>query len=594
MKNKIFSFVKTIKYCLKLSWHVSKFYTIFRLINMILISLLPYISMFATKTLLDILSITADDRKLLRAIVMLVIIIAVSILIKILLQLDAYVQKIHSEIVMYNINNIIMFKSMKISIKFYDSPDYLDTLQAVQADYFSINSIIWNVFFSFSNIVSLIIALIMIGTQHLSYAFLLIMASIPTAIVSRHFSRISYNWRLENLVFERQQSYINSISSDSYFAFDIRLHNLSDFFINRYKKYWNICFKAKNSLRNKRLLCLIPTYILPEFLILIFMISISQGIIEKEYSVGDFILYFGLFTSLLSATESVISSLSLVYEDKLKIDTVDKFDSYSEEDDDSGDLKLEDVFSIEFINVSFKYPKSDTYVLNNLSFKVEQKKRLCILGINGSGKSTIIKLMMRFYDVTEGEILINSINIKEYSIVSLRKAFSVVFQDYINYAFSLRENLFITDLDKKILTDKKAEKILDIVCALDLLKKLPNGLDTYLQRIFDNLGYEPSCGEQQKIALARAINRECKVLVLDEPTAALDPESEYKLFYNIKTQLTDKIIIFTSHRLSAVHLADNIILIENGKVLEEGSHSELLNLNKEYARLYRLQSDLYK
>lgn len=277
----------------------------------------------------------------------------------------------------------------------------------------------------------------------------------------------------------------------------------------------------------------------------------------------------------------------------MKIDTIEKFSKYEEEENRCGKLEVNDNIKIEFKNVSFKYPMSEKYVLQNFSLEIKQGDRICILGVNGSGKSTIIKLLLRFYDVDEGEILINSKNIKEYDVCNLRSVFSVVFQDYINYSFTLRDNIKITDLENAEWTDEDAIKALHIVDADNILKKLPEGLDTYIQKIFDRNGYEPSGGEQQKIALARAVNRRCKVMILDEPTAAIDPESECNLLNNLKHELYGKTLIFTSHRLSAVHLADKIVLLENGQVTEEGSHKELLELNKEYARLYRLQMNTY-
>ena len=448
---------------------------------------------------------------------------------------------------------------MKTNIEFYDSPEYLNTLQAVMTDFFSLNEITWNIFYGMSGICSLIIAAGMIGRYQWSYAIVLLIFSIPSAVLNQKFSKKAYKLRLNNMPYERQQSYMYSVASDRYFAFDIRLHNLCDFFMNRYKKFWSICFKDRKQLKKKQLICIFPTYVIPEIIIFLFMSRIVKSILNGDSSVGDFSLYIGLFTSLIAATYTVIETFSSVYEDKLKIDTIEKFSKYEEEENRCGELE----------------------------------DRICILGVNGSGKSTVIKLLLRFYDVDEGEILINSKNIKEYDVCNLRSVFSVVFQDYINYSFTLRDNIKITDLENAEWTDEDAIKALHIVDADNILKKLPEGLDTYIQKIFDRNGYEPSGGEQQKIALARAVNRRCKVMILDEPTAAIDPESECNLLNNLKHELYGKTLIFTSHRLSAVHLADKIVLLENGQVKEEGSHKELLELNKEYARLYRLQMNTY-
>lgn len=593
MRKKIISFFKTVRYCMALSWKVSKVYTILRMTIFIIIMVLPYSSMYITKALLDLLT-SKDNIFLGDAIICVCAIVSITVGIKILNQLQLYCENIHSEKIIFDINRVVMRKTMKTNIEFYDSPAYLDMVQAIMSDSYSLNNITWNIFLGISNFVALIISLIMISAYNLGYALLLIIVSIPSVLVSKYFSKKLYQWRIDNLSFERQYNYVHSISNDRYFAFDVRAHNLIDFFLQRYKRYWDICFSGRLKLRKKKLMLTIPTIILPEIFILLFIIKLIGGILSGENSIGDFTLYMGLYTSLMGATETVISSLTAVYEDKLKVDTVSEFDSYGEEEERSGKLLLENGFDVEFKNVSFRYPKSDRYVLKNISFQIKKNTRLCILGVNGSGKSTIIKLLMRYYDVTEGEILINSINIKQYSLISLRRNFSVVFQDYINYAFTLRENIQTTDIDKGKLDDDEVKRIMESVYAQELLEKLSQGADTYLQRIFDKYGYEPSGGERQKVALARAINRDCKVLILDEPTAALDPESESNLFNNIKNQFSDKTIIFTSHRLSTVHLADNIILVENGRIIEEGNHAQLMKLNKKYAKLYNLQSNNYK
>ncbi len=593
MKNRIGSFCNTILYCLKLSWEVSKVYTILRITILFGIILLPYISMWATKVLVDLLSYTYIYNY--KEIIFLVIFIcSVSVFGKILIEIRNYIEKNHSEKLIHKINTNIMVNTMQTDIELYDSPEYLDTMQAIMSDSYSLSNITWNIFYGISNAFSLVIALVMIGNYNFIYALFLVIVSIPSAVIDKHYSKTLYDWRLKNLSAERQQNYVYSISSDRYFAYDIRLHNLTEYFIDRYIKFWNICFEGRTNIRKKQLLCIIPAYLIPQILIMVCIVAIVNGIIAGKNSVGDFTLYIGLFNSLIGAVDAVINSFSTIYEDKLKVDTVKKFEKYHKEVQKSGDLILQDDFDIEFVNVSFKYPKSNRYVLENLSFKIKSGTRVCILGVNGSGKSTIIKLLLRFYDATCGEILINSINIKEYSINSLRRAFSVIFQDYINYAFTLRENMYTSDMEKGEVIRETVEKVLKAVCASDLLEKLPKGIDTYIQRVFDNDGYEPSGGEQQKIALARAVNRDSKVLVLDEPTAALDPESENNLLYNIKTELANKTIIFTSHRLSTVHLADNIIFLQKGKVIEEGNHEKLMELDGQYAKLYKMQAEAYR
>jgi len=215
-----------------------------------------------------------------------------------------------------------------------------------------------------------------------------------------------------------------------------------------------------------------------------------------------------------------------------------------------------------------------------------------IVGLNGSGKSTLIKLLLRFYNVDSGEIRINGQNIQNYELVSLRSAFSVYFQDMKNYSFSLRENMRISDLEQ-IIDDDAILNALQSSDAGELMESLPNGLDTYLSRAFHNEGVELSGGQNQKLALSRAFYRRHSALILDEPSSNLDPEAESRVFEALNQLCSGKTTLFTSHRLSNVVLADRIVVIENGMIIEQGTQERLLQKGGRYAELFRYQQEKY-
>lgn len=273
MKNKICSFYNTVLYCLKLTWEVSKVYTILRISILFCTIILPYISMWTTKNLVDMLSgpISSSYKNIL---FLTAFICVVSILSKILIEIREYIEKIHSEKLIHQINKNIMLDTMQTDIELYDSPEYLDTMQAIMSDSYSLSNLTWNIFYGISNVFSLIIALVMIGNYNLIYAIVLIIVSIPSAIIDKYYSKKLYNLRLDNLSAERQQSYVYSISSDRYFAYDIRLHNLTRYFIERYVKFWNVCFEGRTTIRKKQLLCMVPSYLLPQTVIIQSLIHI--------------------------------------------------------------------------------------------------------------------------------------------------------------------------------------------------------------------------------------------------------------------------------------------------------------------------------
>ena len=266
----------------------------------------------------------------------------------------------------------------------------------------------------------------------------------------------------------------------------------------------------------------------------------------------------------------------LEYEEKIPEDT---------EGADPG----EEIQSIEFRNVSFSY--KDKEVLHNLSFEIRGGKTYALVGHNGAGKSTIIKLLMRFYDPTEGEIFCNGRNIKEYNLQKYRALFASAFQDCRILSLTVAENVLM----RRVREEERAnvEEALKLAGVYDKVMTLENGMDTILTREFADDGAVLSGGEFQKIGVARAFVRECPIKIFDEPSSALDPISEYKLFDNILKSSKDKTVLFISHRLSSVQNADWVLMLEHGKVIEEGTHKMLMKQQGVYADMYTKQAENY-
>lgn len=247
--------------------------------------------------------------------------------------------------------------------------------------------------------------------------------------------------------------------------------------------------------------------------------------------------------------------------------------------------------SLEFKNVSFKYPSSNKYSLKNINFKLTKGETLSVVGINGAGKSTLLKLMLRFYDPNEGEILYNGVNIKEYNLDSYRNNFATVFQDYKNFALSVFENVMChecTDDDKDFATEALKNS--------GVWKKIntfANGGDTVLTREFDSDGVGLSGGENQKVSTARLFARDFELAILDEPSSALDPIAESEMYENLNRVTKDKTVVYISHRLSSAAMADKIIVLDNGNIIESGTHTDLMESGGKYSEMFTLQASNY-
>lgn len=308
------------------------------------------------------------------------------------------------------------------------------------------------------------------------------------------------------------------------------------------------------------------------------------------FSIGSMVLYCGVFIQILSSVTKMTTTFGKT-EEILPLCKY-YFDIISTEDDLIYGNKNEDFsenISIEFKHVYFKYPNASEYVLKDVNIKINDKEHIAIVGQNGSGKTTFIKVLCRLYDVTSGEILINGFNIKDYSKESLMKLYSVVFQDFKIFSFSVFQNLSASNSYDY----EKMKQALDKANIIDRVMKMPSKEKTFLYKDLEKDGIEISGGEAQKLAFARALYKDAPIVVLDEPTAALDPIAESEIYNNFNSFVKNKTAIYISHRLSSCAFCDNIIVFDKGEIVEYGNHNELIELKNLYFSLWNAQAKYY-
>jgi ATP-binding cassette subfamily B protein/ATP-binding cassette subfamily C protein len=317
-------------------------------------------------------------------------------------------------------------------------------------------------------------------------------------------------------------------------------------------------------------------------------------VIQKGLAVGSLTIYLSAVGRLAQSLSQVMQSYLELAKISLDVRDFKKFMEIPLSHQVSGDkIPVFDKNSfIEFKNVSFKYPNSDNYALKNMSIIIRGDEKLCIVGANGSGKSTFIKLLTRFYKPIEGEILLNGINVNEYDFIKYQGMFSPVFQDFSLYYMTLGENIV---LDKEY-DEERLKRIGARSGLTPLLNKLPSGYNAHLWSMNqwdEENSFAPSGGEGQRIAIARAVYHDSLIYLLDEPTAALDPIAEYEIYTQFNDMITDKSAVLITHRLSAVQLADKVAVFDNGGLIEYGTHKQLYEKNGTYADMFNKQAQFY-
>lgn len=317
-------------------------------------------------------------------------------------------------------------------------------------------------------------------------------------------------------------------------------------------------------------------------------------VIIRSLSIGDFIALIGSSQQLASQLSQIINVFPQMYEHSIYINNFEEFMNYKPHiAKDISKIPAEKESTIELKDVSFAYPNTSKAVLQNVNLKIYPDEKVAFVGCNGAGKSTLIKLIAHLYDPSEGKVMLNNIDYNNYNITSLRNNIGIIFQDYQSFSVSIAENVLMRPIKNHKEDEKIVNNALKYVGLYDKVHSLDNGIYTVLSREFNNSGTFFSGGEFQKLAIARIYVKKCNIVILDEPSSALDPFSENDIFTSVLDFAKDKTVILISHRLTNVKNVDKIFFFENGLLLESGSHEELMRLNGKYAEMYKIQANNY-
>lgn len=390
----------------------------------------------------------------------------------------------------------------------------------------------------------------------------------------------------------RKDHYMYNTASDFSFAKDIRMFNLSQWLTEKIVELKKERIKAQKTNEKIWLYASIISHVLSKISLAVVYIWLFKMAFNKEITIGEFTLYLGASTTFYNYINNLLNNTTTIINCSREVDDFRSFMDYKSKINDDGEiLKPLDSYEFEFKNVSFKYPKAENYALKNLNLTVKAGKRLAVVGLNGAGKTTFIKLLLRLYEPTEGEILLNGVNVKNYNKQSYFTAFAPVFQDINLFAFPLHQNVSMMACEK---SDKDFAKKCVVDAGLEnKLEELSKGIDTQILKVMHDDGVDLSGGEKQKLALARALYKKAPVVILDEPTSALDALAESKLYNDFDKLIGNKTAIYISHRLSSTQFCSDVAMFKGGEMVEYGSHDSLINQNGAYAEMFKIQAQYY-
>ncbi len=510
--------------------------------------------------------------------------------------LQSVTQQALQELTGDHVQLTIMEHANRLDLAFFEEPKFYDTLQEAQREAsqrpLGMVQQVFNITRSSITFLSMVALMARLGWIVAAVALI---APVPSFIASTRYGWRGY-WMARRQSSDRRLMlyFADLLTKDTYHK-EIKLFGLGEHFTDRWKVIADRFYREHLALLTRRSAMGFLWGSLTTLVTSGTFLYVALQAIARRLTLGDLTLYTQAVSGVQSSFQGILGGVSSLYEGGLYLNNLFEFLDYEPKIRDRPDavpLRFPLHEGIEFRGVSFTYPGKDAPALRDVSFRVALDETVALVGQNGAGKTTIVKLLTRLYDPDEGQILVNGRDIREYELASLHAAIGVIFQDYVTYFFSAGENIGVGRLadmgDRVRVKAAAARSGADAVIA-----RLPSGYDTTLGRWFDE-GFQLSGGEWQKVALARAFMRDAEVLILDEPTASLDARAEYEIFARMQALTEGKMGLFISHRFSTVRLADRILVLGGGQISEDGTHEELLALGGTYAELFNLQAAAYR
>lgn len=582
-----------IKQSLQIVWKSSKKWTVLLLVTQLFQAILPLLLLYLTKLIVDELTEvnnTTDFQIILRYILFFG---SVQLLLAIIQNYQQLISETQQQLVTDYMSGIIIDKATSIDLSYYENAKYHDTFHRAQRQaMFRPVQILRNLTDLLRSGFLLVSLAGLLLYLHWSIALILCFFALPIAGVKWYYSKKLFKWETERTVLEREAHYLNQILTTDDYAKEVRLFNLGTPLKEQFLQLRKILFgeklkigkqRARASLlaRSAEILAMTGTYGF-----------IAWRTFHGAITIGDLVMYFQAFQRGQAAIQQSLTAVVGLYNNRLFLSHLFELLNISSllkvaQPAKRIPSKLED--GIHLKAVSFTYPDTSAKVLEEVNLSFKKREVVALVGENGSGKTTLVKLLCRLYDPTEGTIHWGKDNIKTFKLVDLRQKISVIYQDFAKYFFSVAKNVQIADLQKQSSLEKIQEAT-NQSGASDFIEQLPEKYEQQLGRRFRR-GAELSGGQWQKMALARAFYKDAEIIILDEPSSAIDPLAEATIFEHFQALAKDKILILVTHRLYNLKMADKIVVLQKGKVAEVGSHEALVAKKGLYLEMFQKQVD---
>ena len=515
-------------------------------------------------------------------------------------RLSNIVTNIAGELVVNNVNLRLMHKAKEVDLASFDRPEFYEKLENAKREAGNRPLQIINANFTIvSTIISMVSFILVLASISTAAPWVIALLSIPTALINFIYRRKNFFYIRHHSKERRQMNYYSNLMTNKDMVKEVRLFGLSELFIGRYNETFGKYYKGLRKLFVGEGLWHMASTVLTTTVNCLLFLYIAKGVTEGRYEVGDYSLYTGALHSVAAGIGTLISTTASVYEGTLFIDNLITFMNEKitivpllGERAEPRKVQHHTGHQIRFEDVSFRYPGTERNVINHVNLTIDPGDTVVLVGLNGAGKTTLIKLLTRLYDPTEGTIYLDGHDIREYDTADLYSLFGIIFQDFGKYAVNVKENIQFGHLEREAGMEE-IEYAARQSSADQFIADLPEQYDTPLMRYFEENGIELSIGQWQKLSIARAFYSDSDIVILDEPTASLDPIAEQEIYNQFDSLREDKTTIFVSHRLSSATVANKIVVLEKGAVIEIGNHSQLMQKRGAYYTPFSTQARRY-